>query len=541
MDTKALRQKILDLAIRGKLVPQDPNDEPASVLLQRIRAEKQQMVKDGKLKAKEIKNDTVIFLGDDNLHYEKIGKTEHCIEEEIPFTLPNGWSWTKINTIAFVTKLAGFEYTNNIAPNLCESGVPLFKGKNVQDSKIIYEFESYIPEQVSDELSRSQITRKCILTPYVGTIGNIGIHSKVGKYHLGSNVGKVELYNANETLLEEYVVAYLKSSYGYSELTNHMKATAQASISIEAIRDVFIPVPPANEQHRIISKLNELISLVEIIESDKTDLQTTIQLTKSKILDLAIRGKLVPQNPDDEPASVLLDRIRAEKEELIKQGKIKRDKKESVIFRGDDNSYYEKIGDTVTCIDEELPFELPDGWAWVRLQTCCQKEIKRGKSPKYAESSDTLVFAQKCNTKYDGINMELALYLDESTLVKYPNDEYMQDKDTVINSTGTGTLGRVGIYRKTDNRRGKPVVPDSHVTVIRANNEISAEYLYFFLKAYQQELEKLGEGSTNQKELKPLTLKNLIVALPPYAEQERIIEIITAAFEIMTNIEKSLS
>ena len=475
------------------------------------------------------------------MHYEKIGKTEHCIEEEIPFTLPNGWSWTKINTIAFVTKLAGFEYTNNIAPNLCESGVPLFKGKNVQDSKIIYEFESYFPEQVSDELPRSQITKKCILTPYVGTIGNIGIHSKVGKYHLGSNVGKVELYNANETLLEEYVVAYLKSSYGYSELTKHMKATAQASISIEAIRDVYIPVPPANEQHRIISKLNELISLVEIIESDKTDLQTTIQLTKSKILDLAIRGKLVPQDPNDEPASILLEHIRTEKEELIKQGKIKRDKKESVIFRGDDNSYYEKIGDTVTCIDEELPFELPDGWAWVRLQTCCQKEIKRGKSPKYTESSGTLVFAQKCNTKYDGINMELALYLDESTLVKYPNDEYVQDKDTVINSTGTGTLGRVGIYMKTDNRRGKPVVPDSHVTVIRANNEISAEYLYFFLKAYQQELEKLGEGSTNQKELKPLTLKNLIVALPPYAEQERIIEIITAAVEIMSNIEKSLS
>ena len=204
-------------------------------------------------------------------------------------------------------------------------------------------------------------------------------------------------------------------------------------------------------------------------------------------------------------------------------------------------SYYEKIGDTVTCIDEELPFELPKGWTWVRLQTCCQKEIKRGKSPKYTESSGTLVFAQKCNTKYDGINMDLALYLDESTLVKYPDDEYMQDKDTVINSTGTGTLGRVGIYRRTDNRREMPVVPDSHVTVIRANNGISAEYIHHFLKAYQQELEKLGEGSTNQKELKQLTLKNLIVALPPYAEQERIIEIITAAFEIMTNIEKSLN
>ena len=305
--------------------------------------------------------------------------------------------------------------------------------------------------------------------------------------------------------------------------------------------NVFIPVPPLSEQEEISKKLDTLIRFIDEINLEKESLAEAIQQTKSKILDLAIRGKLVPQNPDDEPASVLLDRISAEKEELIKQGKIKRDKKESVIFRGDDNSYYEKISDTVICIDEELPFKLPDGWTWVRLQTCCQKEIKRGKSPKYTESSGTLVFAQKCNTKYDGINMDLALYLDGSTLVKYPDDEYMQDKDTVINSTGTGTLGRVGIYRRTDNRREMPVVPDSHITVIRANNEISAEYIYHFLKAYQQELEKLGEGSTNQKELKPLTLKNLIVALPPYAEQERIIEIITAAFEIMTNIEKSLS
>ena len=150
-----------------------------------------------------------------------------------------------------------------------------------------------------------------------------------------------------------------------------------------------------------------------------------------------------------------------------------------------------------------MPFEIPDGWTWARLQTCCQKEIKRGKSPKYVDNSSTLVFAQKCNTKYDGINMDLALYLDESTLVKYPDDEYMQDKDTVINSTGTGTLGRVGIYRNNDNRRSMPVVPDSHVTVIRSYHDISSEYIYYFLKAYQRELEKLGEGSNNQKELKP--------------------------------------
>ena len=206
--------------------------------------------------------------------------------------------------------------------------------------------------------------------------------------------------------------------------------------------NLLVPIPPIQEQERIATKLDELISFVNNIESDKTTLQDLIKQTKSKILDLAIRGKLVPQDPNDEPASVLIERIRAEKEELIKQGKIKRDKKESVIFKGEDNSYYEKIGSDVCCIDEELPFEVPENWRWLRLENCCSKEIKRGKSPKYSDTGNTLVFAQKCNTKYDGINIDLALYLDETTLNKYPDDEYMQDGDTVINSTGIGTLGR---------------------------------------------------------------------------------------------------
>ena len=193
------------------------------------------------------------------------------------------------------------------------------------------------------------------------------------------------------------------------------------------------------------------------------------------------------------------------------------------------------------CIDEELPFDVPDNWAWVRLKNCCQKEIKRGKSPKYVENSNVLVFAQKCNTKYDGINMNLALYLDESTLSKYPDDEYMQDMDTVINSTGTGTLGRVGIYREISNVQNIPVVPDSHVTVIRTYKAINSIYIYYFLKAYQHEFEKLGEGSTNQKELKPLTLKNLMISLPPVLAQVHIVEKINALFEILDNIEKSLS
>ena len=458
-----------------------------------------------------------------------------CIEDEIPFELPEGWRWDRLGNVSIIARGGSPRPIESYITD-DENGINWIKiGDTEKDGKYIFKTKEKIkPEGLSK--SRYVESGDFLLTNSM-SFGRPYILRTDGCIHDGWLV----IGNIDTVFNQDFLYYALSSYFMYQTLSLLAAGSTVKNLKSDTVKSVLFPIPPMREQKRIAEKIDSLISFVIKIESDKTDLQTTIQLTKSKILELAIRGKLVPQDPNDEPASVLLEHIRAEKEELIKQGKIKRDKKESVIFRGDDNSYYEKIGDTITCIDEELPFELPDGWAWIRLQTCCQKEIKRGKSPKYAESSDTLVFAQKCNTKYDGINMELALYLDESTLVKYPNDEYMQDKDTVINSTGTGTLGRVGIYRKTDNRRGKPVVPDSHVTVIRANNEISAEYLYFFLKAYQQELEKLGEGSTNQKELKPLTLKNLIVALPPYAEQERIIEIITAAVEIMTNIEKSLS
>ena len=193
------------------------------------------------------------------------------------------------------------------------------------------------------------------------------------------------------------------------------------------------------------------------------------------------------------------------------------------------------------CIDEGLPFEIPDTWEWMRLENCCVKEIRRGKSPKYIEQSGTLVFAQKCNTKNNGIDIGLALSLDEDTLGKYPDDEFMQDGDVVINSTGTGTLGRVGFYRSADNRANLPIVPDSHVTVVRAYRNIHAFFLYAFMKTNQVELEKKGEGSTNQKELKPLTLKEMLVPVPPRTEQERIAAAITAAFSTISTIEKSLS
>ena len=297
MDTKKLRQKILDLAIRGKLVPQDPNDEPASVLLERIRAEKERLIAEGKIKRpKKSKTSSA------ESHYQNF---------ETPFPIPESWEWCRIEDFAFVTKLAGFEYTNYISENITSSGeVPLFKGKNIKFESIEYVFESYIPTAVSNELERSQITKKCLLTPYVGAIGNIGIHDKDGLFHLGSNVGKIEIFNDIQPLvLEEYLRYYLMSSNGYKELTKHKKATAQESISIEAIRDVIVPICSISEQKRIVNEIERIYSLIELIIDSENELKNNISQVKSKILDLAMRGKLVPQDPADEPAADLLRRI----------------------------------------------------------------------------------------------------------------------------------------------------------------------------------------------------------------------------------------
>ena len=259
-----LKKSILQDAVQGKLVPQDPSDEPASVLLERIRTEKQKLIAEGKIKKD--KHESVIFRRD-NSYYEKRGAEKVCIDDELPFEIPRSWQWCYLRDVAFVTKLAGFEYTKYIAPNLTDNGIPLFKGKNVQNGKLVLNFEGYIPERLSDELSRSQISKKCLLTPYVGTIGNIAIFDGDFKAHLGSNVGKIELVNpvGLTYLSEEYALNYLRSPAGYQQLTKHKKATAQESISIDAIRNVIIPIPPTNEQNRIINILSELEGKVQAL------------------------------------------------------------------------------------------------------------------------------------------------------------------------------------------------------------------------------------------------------------------------------------
>ena len=195
-----------------------------------------------------------------------------------------------------------------------------------------------------------------------------------------------------------------------------------------------------------------------------------------------------------------------------------------MVWYGSDNLHYEKIGDAESvCIEEQLPFEIPDSWQWVRLNSIVSKEIKRGKSPKYADHGEHYVFAQKCNVKTGGINMSLAKYLSDDAFQKYPTDEYMLDSDIIVNSTGNGTLGRIGIFHDSDRISNGEIVPDSHVTIVRTVAEVNTSFVYYTLKYYQPFLEKQGDGSTNQTELKPVTIASLLIPLPPIEEQNRVV------------------
>ena len=341
MDTKALRQKVLDLAIRGKLVPQDPNDEPASLLLERIRQEKQQMVKEGKLKPKDIKNDSVIFKCDDNLHYEKfVDGTVKCIENEIPFELPNGWSWERLGNLTIIARggsprpIEDYLTTSSDGLNWIKIG-DTRKG----DKYITYANEKIIPEG----LTKTRFVHKgdFLLTNSM-SFGRPYILEIDGCIHDGWLViGETET-----VFCQDYLYYMLSSSIMYKSLSKLAAGSTVKNLKIDSVKSVLVPIPPKTEQTNISNKLAAIIKTIDYISDEEESIDEQVTSVKSKILDLAIRGKLVPQTPDDEPASVLLERIRAEKEELIKRGKIKRDKNESFIFKGDDNSYYQDIPDS---------------------------------------------------------------------------------------------------------------------------------------------------------------------------------------------------
>ena len=474
-------------------------------------------------------------------YYEKMLATGEvkCIDEEVPFEIPKGWEWCKINNIAFVTKLAGFEYTKYIAGNLKTNGIPLFKGKNVQGGKIIYEFEAYIPESLSDELERSQISKKCLLTPYVGTIGNIGLHNKSGKFHLGSNVGKIEILNpaSQVCILEEFVHIYLLSQYGYAELTKYKKATAQESISIEAIRDVLLPIPPTLEQQKIVDKYYQLETFADKYSKlqgclDKLNTEIFDKFKKS-VLQEAIQGKLVPQIASEGTAHELLEQIKIEKQELVKEGKLKKSAlNNSVIFRGDDNKYYEQVGKSDKEITEEIAFDLPNGWSWCRLKDICS--IFTGATFKKEETVTTKEGVRILR----GGNIspfELRIKDDDIFLTKDKVKEDIILKENDILTPAVTSLENIGKMVRVNSDMPNTTV-GGFVFIIRLylkNQWLSKYILYLLSSPFMIDFMKSITNKSGQAfyNIGKERLSTALLPIPSLAEQHRIVAQIEKLFE----------
>ena len=530
MDTKSLRQKILDLAIRGKLVPQDPNDEPASVLLERIREQKKQMVKEGKLKAKDIKNDTIIFVGEDNLHYEKFTDgTVKCIEDEIPFDVPKGWEWVRLQSITS-TLTDGTHRT----PTYSDDGYIFLSSKNVTSGKIDWDNIMYIPETLHQEL----YTR---LAPKIGDIllaknGTTGIAAIVDKEEIFDIYVSLALIRIVENIIDPlYVLSAIGSSCIQDYFNSSLKGIGVPNLHLEHIRKTLIPIPPYSEQGRIVLRTNMLLPLAVQIEEDKKELGRLVSASKSKILDLAIRGKLVPQDPNDEPASVLLERIRAEKEELINQGKIKRDKKESIIFRGDDNSYYETINGETICIDDELPFELPEGWEWTRLQNI-SSILTDGthKTPQYSDNG--YIFLSSQNVTTGKIDWKNVMYIPEELHEELYNRLAPKQGDILLAKNGT-----TGVAAIVDS----DVVFDIYVSLalIRiAGRLINSEYiLNVICSSYVQEYFNKSLKGIGVPNLHLEHIRKTLIPIPPYTEQQRITKITERVSKSLDEISGILS
>jgi type I restriction enzyme S subunit len=347
MKADELRKSILQLAIQGKLVKQDPNDEPASILIEKIREEKQRLIKEGKIKKD--KTESFIYKAADNSYYEKIGNETRCIDEEIPFDVPDGWEFCRLNFVCWLgdgEKLVGEPLPYLEAKYLRgkSDATILNSGKVVNPNTKVILVDGENSGEVFDITERG----------YIGsTFKTINIAQNIYERYI-------------QIVLEFYKNLFRDSKIG----------AAIPHLNKRLFHNLIIAIPPLSEQKRIIDKLNTITPLLlKYLDFESKEVQLEIEFPerlKKSILQYAIQGALVAQNPSDEPASVLLDKIRREKEQLLKAGKIKKDKSESVIFKNTaDNSYYEKIGGEVRCIDEEIPFEVPKSWAWARLGSIC--------------------------------------------------------------------------------------------------------------------------------------------------------------------------
>ena len=467
-------------------------------------------------------------------YYEKFLATGEvkCIDEEIPFEIPVTWSWLRLKHASEIARGGSPRPIKEYLTDLAD-GINWIKiGDTEKDGMYI----NSTKEKIKPEgLSKSRLVHKgdFLLTnsmsfgrPYITNIDGC-IHD-----------GWLVISPIGTSYIQKFLFYLLSSGYAFSQFAGKVSGAVVKNLNSDKVADALFPLPPYNEQQRILDKLDELIPKINtygLLEDDISAMNLSLKpkLRKS-ILQEAIQGRLVAQDASEEPATILLQRIKEEKLRLVKEGKLKKkDVIDSTIFRGDDNKYYENDGKNVVCIDDEIPFEIPSSWQCVRLEHICSY-IQRGKSPKYSPIKQYPVVAQKCN-QWTGFTIEKAQFIDPTTIESYTQKRFLEDGDLMWNSTGLGTLGRMAIYWEKLNPY-KVAVADSHVTVIRPlKSYVIPQYLYSYFSSYtvQSVIEDKADGSTKQKELATNTVKRYLVPFPPLAEQIRIVEKIKEVTSMM--------
>ena len=464
-------------------------------------------------------------------YYEKFLATGEvkCIDEEIPFEIPSGWEWCRIRDIS--QSYIGLTYKPT---DVTQTGTIVLRSSNIQEGQLdlndIVRVSTPIPDKLWVEENDIVICARN------------GSKKLVGKSAIVDSLKEPMTFGAFmaicKTPIFRYVYNFLQSELFYAQLRGVSGTTTINQLTQNNFNNFLIPIPPFGEQQRIDERLQIIIPFVNKYSESQEKLDvlnnSLYNSFRKSILQEAIQGRLVPQDDSDEPSSVLLQRIRKEKLRLVKEGKLKKkDVVDSVIFKGDDNKYYENDGKNVVCIDDEIPFDIPSSWQWVRLEHICSY-IQRGKSPKYSPIKQYPVVAQKCN-QWTGFTIEKAQFIDPTTIESYTQERFLEDGDLMWNSTGLGTLGRMAIYWEKLNPY-KVAVADSHVTVIRPlKSFVIPQYLYSYFSSYtvQSVIEDKADGSTKQKELATNTVKRYLVPFPPLAEQMRIVEKIKEVTSIM--------
>ena len=505
MTAQQLKNSILQMAVQGKLVPQDPNDEPASVLLERIRAEKERLIKEKKIKRE--KNPSVIFKGADNTPYEKIGEEVRSLADEVPFDIPDSWEWVRLGS-AFAIEMGQSPAGNTVSGNC--NGTEFHQGKVFFGEKYIKASDQYTSSPTKFAPENSVLL--CVRAP----VGKVNITNR--QLCIGRGLCAIIPLAGMPLLFAYYLLAAYENIF-----VKQATGTTFVAITAETVKNQLVPVPPLAEQQRIADLIERLVPYVNEYgkaESAVDRLNCHFpEVLKKSILQEAVQGKLVPQDPSDEPAEALLERIRAEKQRLIKEGKIKKDKHESVIFRRD-NSHYEKLDGVERCIDDELPFEIPENWRWCRLKSIVNVvSARRVHQSDWRNEGVPFYRAREIGKLADTGFVDNELFITEALYNEFSSSGVPHPGDLMV--TAVGTLGKTYIVKGSDRFYYK----DASVICFENFGKINPAYLKLLMYSpYMEEQIKQNSAGTTVGTITIVKANEYLIPLPPLMEQQRIVD-----------------